>query len=106
MTLAGLAPAFAAANAGGDKLPSPSTRSWLVVKNASGAPITVTIATPRVDPVTKLAEADWVTSVPATTGERWIGPLDPSVFGDPADSGKAAVTYSAAASVTVGYFEL
>lgn len=101
----GLTPAFAAAAGGGDKLPSPTSRSWLVVKNGGGAPITVTVVTPRVDPRTGLAEADAVVSV-TNAQERWIGPIHPEVYGDPADAGKAAVTYSAVTSVTVGYFEL
>lgn len=101
----GLSPAFAAAAGGGDKLPNPTSKAWLVVKNGGGAPITVTVATPRTDPRTGLAETDAIVSV-TNAQERWIGPLHPEVYGDPADSGKVAVTYSAVTSVTVGYFEL
>lgn len=100
----GLTPAFAAASGGGDKVVAPSPNTFLVVKNGGGSSITVTIVTPRVDPRTGLAEADAGGSVP-NGAERWFGPLHPDVYGDPADAGKVAVTYSGVTSVTVGAFE-
>ncbi len=39
-------------------------------------------------------------SVPATTGDRMIGPLPAEHFADPSD-GLAAITYSGVTSVTV-----
>jgi hypothetical protein len=105
ITLLGVAPAYVAAAGGGDKIVGPSERVFLHVKNGGGSPQTVTVATPRTDPETGLAEADVAVSVPAG-GERMIGPFRASTFGDPADAGKAAVTYSGVTSVTVGCFEV
>lgn len=93
----GLAPTYAAASAGGDKL-SPDRDTLLHVKNAGGAASTVTIVTPG--SVSGLAIADVSVSVPATTGDRMIGPLPAELFADPAD-GLAAITYSTVTGVTV-----
>ena len=100
VSLVGLTPTFTAAAGGGDTL-DPDADTFLVVKNAGGSPITATIATPKTDPKTGLAEADVAVSVPATTGEKWIGPLPFETYADPANQSRAAVTYSAVTSVTV-----
>lgn len=96
-TVAGTPPAPTAAAASdtadcGD----PFHPNVLIVKNASGSPITVTIVTPALLP-TGAAYPDAMYTVPATTGEQWI-PLLPD-YKDPA-TGFAAVNYSATASVT------
>jgi hypothetical protein len=44
-------------------------------------------------------------SVPATTGDRMIGPFPAHSFADPTD-GLADITYSSATSVTVAVFKL
>jgi hypothetical protein len=93
VSIAGTAPNFVAASAGGDTVAA-GDRTQLQVKNASGSPITVTITTPGT--VAGLAIADVVVSVPATTGIQYIGPLTAALFSDPAQ-----VTYSASTSVTV-----
>lgn len=103
VTIVGLAPALVAAAGGGDTF-DPDQDTWIEVKNAGGSPITVTVATPKLDPKTGLAEADVTVSVPATTGERKIGPFPYETFADPANQGRAAITYSAVTSVTVGAF--
>lgn len=93
---AGLAPAYAAASAGGDTFrPGPTT--FLHVKNGSAAAITATVVTPGNQD--GLAIADLAVAVPAG-GERMVGPLTADLFRDTAD-GLADVTWSAAASVTV-----
>lgn len=94
---AGTASALVAASGGGDRAPV-GERNFLHVKNASGAPITVTIDS--VTPCSYGADHDLVVSVPATTGERFIGPLTPSRFASASD-GMAAVTYSGVTSLTV-----
>jgi hypothetical protein len=94
---AGLAPAYSAASGGGDKL-APGNDTFLHVKNASGAPITVTIDS--VVPSNYGTDADLVVAVPATTGDKMIGPLPASRFANPAD-GLVNVTYSGVTSLTV-----
>jgi hypothetical protein len=71
-----------------------------VARNASGSPITVTVVVPGTyagQPLT-----DVPVSVPATTGERWIGPLS-SRLADPT-TGLINITYSGVTSLTVGVF--
>lgn len=95
-SIAGGAYAAVAASAGGDKV-APSDRGALLVLNGSGAPITVTVATPG---NTKYGQAipDIPVTVPAT-GARLIGPF-PADLADPTD-GLVAITYSAVTTVTV-----
>ena len=89
--LAGTAPTFAAP-ASSDTV---TVGSVLVVQNASGASINVTMVTP---PVLETGDAypDKVYAVPAGA-ERWIPVL--GVYTDPTTR-VAAVTFSATASVT------
>lgn len=94
--ITGPAITLAAAAGGGDTV-APNDRLFLWVKNASGSPITVTVVVPG----TYFGQAlpDVAVSVPATTGERMIGPLD-SRLADPS-TGVISITYSAVTSVTV-----
>lgn len=94
-TLAGLTPAYSAAAGGGDKVAADG-KTFLIVKNGGGAPITVTITTPAT--VRGLAVADPAVSVPAGA-ERWIGPFARDAFGN-AD-GQVDIAYSGVTSVTV-----
>ena len=103
VTRAGLAPAYAAAAGGGDTF-APDRNSFLQVKNGSGGAITVTIVTPRTDAVGNPV-ADNTISVPATTGDRMIGPFPAEIYGDPT-TGLVNVTYSGTTSLTVGVFNL
>lgn len=88
----GAVESLAAANGGGDTF-TPDARSMLIVKNAAGAPITVTLA--LVAPTSVVG-----TTIPAGGGSvtngttKKFGPLDPAVF-------TGAVAYSSATSVTV-----
>jgi hypothetical protein len=95
ISLAGLAPAYAAADAAGDTF-RPADRTFMHIKNAGTAAITATFVTPGT--VQGLAVEDVAVSVPAG-GERMVGPLSPELFRDRAD-GLGDVTWSAAASVT------
>lgn len=95
VTLAGIAPTFSAASAGGDNLP-PLGGGMFVVKNGGASPITVTIATPG-NTEFGIAQPDITVSVP-NAGERWIGPLVVGLT-DPT-SQMINVTYSGVTSVT------
>lgn len=96
ITQSGLAPAFAAADAAGDRF-QPGDDVKLHVKNASAAAVTATVNSQKV--CDQGVDHDLAVSVPAG-GERVIGPLPANRFADPAD-GLVKVTYSAVTSVTV-----
>jgi hypothetical protein len=73
--------------------------TFLLVKNASGAGITVTIATPGVVDG-RLAIADSTSPSIALTSGLGLIPLPSALYADPT-TGLATVTYSATSSVTV-----
>lgn len=103
----GTAPTLVTAAAGGDDFfVDSATRTFLVVKNSNGAPRDVTITaqkTPRqVSGVGNLTVPNIVVTVAATTGEAWI--LVPDAY--IGANGKAVVTYSASAGVTVAAVRL
>jgi len=100
----GLNPAYSAAAGGGDRF-TPSDTTFLHVKNGSGGALTVTVVTPRTDPGSGQAIADVAVSVPATPGERMIGPFPAPSFGAPAD-GLADITYSGVTSLTIAVIEV
>jgi hypothetical protein len=100
VTRAGLGPTYAAASGGGDAMACGSDM-MLHVKNASGAPITVTIAIPAgASGFSQAAYTSTAVSVPATTGDRMIGPIQPQLYQDPT-TGLATITYSGVTSLTV-----
>lgn len=102
ITRLGLVPAYAAAAGGGDTF-APGSQVFLHVKNGSGGSITVTVVTPRTDPLGN-AVADNAVAV-AAGAEKMIGPFPSEFYGDPT-TGVASITYSAATSVTIGAFAL
>lgn len=93
------APTYQAANAGGDTVKAGDT-TRLIVKNASGGSINVTIPRYPATDAEGVAETALVVAVPAGS-ERWIGPLYGSRYTNPA-TGNVEVAYSAVTSVTVG----
>ena len=96
ITQAGLAPSLQAASVGGDQY-YPTSSTFLYVKNGSGAPITVTVATTATifgQPISNVA-----VSVPAA-GEEMLGPYDPGMVAQPVTN-LANVTYSAVASLSI-----
>ncbi|MDX3559069.1 hypothetical protein PV729_46760 [Streptomyces europaeiscabiei] len=99
MPLGGLQPAYAAAAGGGDQAPV-GEKLVLHVRNDDASSKTVTVVTPGT--VGGLAIADAAQTIPAG-GDAFI-PLK-STYRDPA-TGRAAVTYSAATSVTVAVLQL
>jgi hypothetical protein len=95
VTLAGVAPAFVAASAGGDVV-APNN-GVLVVKNDDVAAVTVTIATPGKTEF-GLDQPDVTVSVPAGS-TRYIGPLSPRL--NDVDLGGVPVSYSSVTSLSV-----
>ncbi len=79
---AGHLPSYAPANAGGHSFEG-SGRVFLHVKNTGAAACTVTIQTPVA--VAGLAVAEQTVQVPATSGDKMIGPFDPHAFNRPLD---------------------
>lgn len=94
VVVAGTAPTFATPASG--ETVRVGAHLTLIVRNASGSSITVTI-TPPGTLETGSAYPAKVYTVPATTGEQWIPLLQ--VFADPT-TGVATLTYSATTSVT------
>lgn len=74
----------------------PDERAFLIVKNGNASPDTCTVVVPG----TTFGQnnPDIAVSVPATTGERWIGPMVPALA-DPA-TGLITVTHSVTTTVT------
>lgn len=93
VTQAGLAPTYAAGANGGDTC-NPGDNVMLHVKNTSGGAITVTV-TDQLTPVPggSAAVNNLVKSVPATTGDVMIGPINAARFARASD-GQAVITYS------------
>jgi hypothetical protein len=81
----------------GDEVLNPAGDAYFLVKNASGAGITVTLQIRATGPDGATVTNPTVT-VPAA-GTRIIGPFPASIYNDA--SGKAKITYSAVTSVTV-----
>lgn len=82
----GLAPTYAAGSSGGDAAPTGKGRTFLHVKNTNAATRTVTVnSTANCD---QGFDHDLSVVIPALTGDRMIGPIEPSRFG-----AMAAVTY-------------
>jgi hypothetical protein len=101
VSLAGTTPTYAAA-AGSTTIPT-GEHLFLHVKNANGSSMTVTLtATGKVRGQTA---ADVVVTVPATTGDKMIGPIPAELFASSAD-GTCAVTYSSTTSVTVALIRI
>ncbi|MGW4803004.1 hypothetical protein [Kitasatospora sp. NPDC004272] len=95
IAMAGTTPTYSAAVAS-TTVPC-GERNFLHVKNTAGSSMTVTLtATGRVRG--QLA-ADLVVTVPATTGDKMIGPIPAELFAGAVD-GSCAVAYSSTTSVT------
>jgi hypothetical protein len=93
--------ALVAAAGGGDAF-APGIDTFARVNNASGAPITVTFATPGT--IGGLAIADGGGSV--TNGQsRIFGPFPPELYADPT-TGLVTTTYSSPTSVTIAPFKI
>lgn len=103
VTRLGLAPTYAACTSGGDAF-APSSETWLHVKNTSGGALTVTVAAAKV-PLTDTTITVAAVSIPATTGDKIIGPF-PYDFFAAASDGLAAITYSGVTNLTIAVLRL
>lgn len=74
----------------------PDGRAFLIVKNGNASPDSCVVVTPG--STFGQANPDVTVSVPATTGERWIGPMVPELA-DPT-TGLITVTHSVTTTVT------
>lgn len=100
ISLAGITPTYAAAAAGGDEFANTGD-TFFQIKNG-GSEITLTIQTPA--KIEGIDIAEITVTIPATTGDKMIGPFDPAIFN--ASTGRVVVTYSSETSITVGAFKL
>lgn len=96
VALSGTTPTYSAAAA--STTVACGERSFLHVKNTNGSSMTVTLTTTA--RVRGQLAADVVVTVPATTGDKLIGPLTSDLFAGASD-GTCAITYSSTTSVTV-----
>lgn len=94
VTVTGTTPVFGAVTA--SDTAAPDDRTFLIVRNGNAAADTATIVVPGT--TYGQANPDVPVTVPATNGERWIGPLN-GALADPA-TGLVTVTHSVTATVT------
>lgn len=99
----GLAPSYGAVTASDTIAQAPGVVQFLHVKNANAGACTVTVLDGGKTPAGSSAAASGVT-VPATTGDRMIGPL-PNILADPV-TGLITVTFSPTASVTAALVQV
>lgn len=98
----GLAPSYAAGNLADGHEFANDGNVFLHVKNTGGGACTVTVQTPTTFGGMALADAS--VSVPATTGDRMIGPFDPAYFNQA--GGLVYVDLSTATGVTLAAIKL
>ena len=94
VSITGTTPNYVAVSASDTVVPDSDV--FLIVKNANASPDTATVVIPG--SYYGQAIPDVAVSVPATTGERWIGPLN-QALADPAP-GLITITHSVTATVT------
>lgn len=99
---AGLAPTYSAVSASDTCAPGGTV--FLHVKNAGGSPDTVTIAGVGTEGY-GVARPNLTVSVPATTGDRMIGPLKQEWFAA-SGTGVVTITHSFTTSVTCAVVSL
>lgn len=87
----GLAATYNTAAAAGDKF-TPGDKVFIHVKNTNAADRTITFVTTQT--VSEFAVADMTAVIPATTGDRFLGPFPHSLFAG--TDGLVAMTYSPA----------
>lgn len=103
VVIAGLTPTFGAVDQpNGNTFPNDGN-VYIEVKNASGVPITVTLSVPAKGPG-GLSYTNPTVSVPATTGDKIIGPFDPTAYNQA--GGVVNVDFSAGTSVTIAVIHL
>ena len=98
----GLTPTYSAADQANGQQFQNTGRELIHVKNTNGATRTLTVPTPG--SVDGLAVADAAFIIPATTGDKFIGPFPPAVYNQ-AD-GYLYMDWSADTNVTVAVIRL
>lgn len=103
---AGITPAFAAVAGGGDACEC-SIDVFLEFKNTNAATFTATMAIPpTVGGWPGVSYTSVAVVIPATTGDKMIGPINPDLFKD-ATTGLCQITYTGTTTNgTVGVFKL
>ena len=101
ISFTGLSASFVAVAAGGDQFANDG-RIFIFLKNTNGATRTVTANSQS--NCSQGFDHDIAVVVPATTGEKMIGPFPPSRFND--GSGNVLLTYDADAGVTIAAIRL
>lgn len=102
ISLSGLAPSYAAADATNGNNFANDGSVFLHVKNTGAGACTVTIQTPGKVAGVDIAEV--TLSVPATSGDKMIGPFDPTVFNQ--SDGTVNVDWSTGTGVTAAAIKL
>ncbi len=98
---AGIAPTYAAADVAGDNFVNDG-RIMIHLKNTNAAVRNVTVITQMV--VDGKAVADDLIAIPATTGDKMIGPFPPTIYNDV--NGKVQLTYDAVTNLTIAVIRL
>lgn len=99
----GLAQSYTAGDAANGMQFNLSGNTFLHVKNTGGGALTLTLVSNGVK-VGGVAIPDQTVTVPATTGDRMIGPIDPRVFGQ--SGGLAYINLSTATGITLAALRL
>ena len=102
IAIAGIAPSFSAGDQPNGHEFANDGNVYLEVKNTGGAPITVTIQAPAKFGGVSLTNP--TVSVPATTGDRLIGPFPTRIFNQAA--GTVYVDLSSSTGVMLAVFRL
>lgn len=97
----GITPTFSAASSGGNYFANDG-RTFIEIKNASAGSVAVTVTVANT--VNGLTIQNPSYTIPATTGDRILGPFDTHYFND--SSGNVTVNYQSVDSVTIGAFRL
>ncbi|HEU4543466.1 MAG TPA: hypothetical protein VFR23_20205 [Jiangellaceae bacterium] len=101
----GLTPTYAAAAGGGDAC-EVGDDMFLHYKNTNAAARIVTLAIPSgASTYPGVVYTNTSVTVPATTGDKMIGPLAAGLYKD-STTGMVTITYDAVTNLTVGAFKL
>ncbi len=100
IVVAGITPTYGAADAAGNTVANDGN-VFLHVKN-SGVETTLTITTPGT--VGGVAIADPTVTIPATTGDKMVGPFDPTIFNG--SGGTVALAWSQVTGITIAAIKL
>ena len=105
---AGITPAYASATSGGDKVKNANGDIMLHVKNTNAATRTVTVTAQRTTATPpgmgSTTKANVAVVVPATTGDKMIGPFPTLAFNDAGND--LVISYDAVAGLTIAALRL